>query len=144
LNKRKYNYNYFLGNTIGNYFVFAITATIGIENLKFGFTTPSAALNLSNVLSVGYLSLCGLMFIILTYLFIKAKYLKKNLVDTDLSIEKRIEFAHKLDKLINKYSSIFEGLRKDKIDAVFGYHYLQMIRSILVAYSVVYVKNLIF
>ena len=46
--------------------------------------------------------------------------------------------------LEHKYGSVFEGMKVKQVGNVFGYHYFQMIRAILVALSVVYMGKMLF
>jgi len=87
LNRKGVKWNLIVGSLLDNYFVLMITAVIGIENLKYGFNTPVIPINISNIFTVGHLSLCGIMIIVMTILFIKVKNIRANFDRNDLSDE---------------------------------------------------------
>jgi len=44
----------------------------------------------------------------------------------------------------HKFGSVFEGMNEERVSVAFGYHYLQMVRAILISTSVVFMKALIY
>jgi len=81
--RKGYKWNFFLKTVLDNYLVIFISACIGAKNLEFGFNTPLVPLNLSNILTVWQFSLCGLMFIVVTILYLKAKHLRNQFDNED-------------------------------------------------------------
>eukprot|EP00352_Strombidinopsis_acuminata_P000716 CAMPEP_0176345286 /NCGR_PEP_ID=MMETSP0126-20121128/5343_1 /TAXON_ID=141414 ORGANISM="Strombidinopsis acuminatum, Strain SPMC142" /NCGR_SAMPLE_ID=MMETSP0126 /ASSEMBLY_ACC=CAM_ASM_000229 /LENGTH=297 /DNA_ID=CAMNT_0017692185 /DNA_START=3161 /DNA_END=4055 /DNA_ORIENTATION=+ len=143
LERKNYKWNYFVGSLINNYFVIAITATIGISNIKFGFNTPSVALNISNYFCAFHLSLCLFMFILITLLFIKSKAISNGFKNKQLTDEQRFEYFMKLKTFDNKFGVVFEGMKVKNVNLVFGYHYVQMIRAVLMSISVVFMNKVL-